>query len=217
MTTKTIIFFSFIALFAHGQKLDKPTKKYLKARMDTISELDQKYRWHLTFHEHDTKKVDSIKKLPRRKIVAYQEKAFRDKTVSNKSAMDSLSKLQKKLDSLNAITFIEIIEKYGYPSYKRTHSFTTSALTLHFLGGWYFDKLYPIFDSELKKGNMPADEFARWYDRTQLISRKKQLYGEYDKQFPCVDNIENTNIERKKIGLRPIKKNLCRPQQTRQQ
>ncbi len=210
MIFKTIIFFSLISAFTYGQKLDKPTRKYVKAQLDTISKLDQKYRWHLTFSEPDTKKVDSIKKLPWRKIKSYQEKVFRDKTVSKRSAMDSLWKLQKRLDSLNAITFIEIIEKYGYPSYKRTRSFTTTSLTLHFLGGWYFDKLYPIFDLELKKGNMPADEFARWYDRTQLVSKKKQLYGEYDKQFPCVDNIEKTNIERKKIGLKSINKNNCR-------
>ncbi len=205
-----IVFFFITILTVVGQKLDKQTRKYLKSKLDTISQIDQKYRWELAFGELDSKKIDSLKKLPHKLMMERMSQAGIGKVGFNKEIKDSIWKLQKNLDSLNSITFIELINKYGYPSYKRTKSYTSFTLALHLMGKNNFEKLLPIFSSELEKGNMPPSEYANWYDRNQIIAKKKQLYGEYDKKFPCVENIEKTNLARKKIGLRLIKRNNCK-------
>jgi hypothetical protein len=85
-----------------------------------------------------------------------------------------------------------------------------SILTIHLIENSIFDKLFPFYQRELLIGNMPPEDYAAVYDRHQLSNGKHQLYGEYDSIFPCVDNIEVTNLERKKIGLSPLRINNCR-------
>lgn len=205
-----IILLLLIMTHVNGQKLNRKTRMLVKQKMDSIKMDDQKYRYQLLLGELDVAKLDSLKKLSHKK---FQERIINvgiKKIGFNKQTSDSLWKLQNKLDSINAIKFIEIIAKYGYPSYKRTKSYASSSLSLHLIGNLYFDKLLPIFKKELEIKNMPPNEYARWFDRNNLISKKQQLYGAYHAKYPCVESIEKTNIERKKIGLKPIKKNKCR-------
>ena len=178
--------------------------------MDSISVDDQKYRLQLMLGELDKHKLDSLNKLPFNSFWDRVNKVGRKEVGFSRQISDSLWNIQNRLDSLNAIKFIEIINKYGYPSYKRTKSYTSSTISLHLIGKLYFDRLLPLFTSEQQKGNMPSDEFARWFDRNNLVSGKKQLFGEYNSKYPCVDNIIETNSERKKIGLKPLKKNNCK-------
>ena len=128
----------------------------------------------------------------------------------NKSTKDSIWHLQNEIDSLNNLKFLSIIDKYGYPLSKRTGSTSSSYLSLHLVSETNFKLLESLFKTELNKKNMPAEEYAKWFDRCQIVMNKKQLYGEYDQQYPCVENIEITNAERKKIGLKKIKNNNCR-------
>ena len=205
----TILLFSFFTI-VYGQKLDKSTRILLKSKMDSISVDDQKYRLQLMLGELDKHKLDSLNKLPFNSFWDRVNKVGRKEVGFSRQISDSLWNIQNRLDSLNAIKFIEIINKYGYPSYKRTKSYTSSTISLHLIGKLYFDRLLPLFTSEQQKGNMPSDEFARWFDRNNLVSGKKQLFGEYNSKYPCVDNIIETNSERKKIGLKPLKKNNCK-------
>lgn len=204
-----LLLFLCFTMGVYGQKLDKQTRNYLKAKLDTLKGLDQKYRWQLTFWETDTKRIDSLRKLSPEEIILWTTIKKERITPDQIKVLDSLDKLQERLDSLNAISLLKIIEKYGYPSYKRTGSRVTTLLILHLTGEWYYQYLTPLFFVELQKGTMPPDEFARWFDRNQLMMKKKQLYGEYNNQFPCVEDLAKTNIERKKIGLKPLKKNKC--------
>ena len=205
----TILLLSFFTI-VYGQKLDKSTRILLKSKMDSISVDDQKYRLQLMLGELDKHKLDSLNKLPFNSFWDRVNKVGRKEVGFSRQISDSLWNIQNRLDSLNAIKFIEIINKYGYPSYKRTKSYTSSTISLHLIGKLYFDRLLPLFTSEQQKGNMPSDEFARWFDRNNLVSGKKQLFGEYNSKYPCVDNIIETNSERKKIGLKPLKKNNCK-------
>lgn len=201
----------FLAPFLiYGQKLTKFQRDSLKSALGQMEKDDQKYRWQLMLGELDSLKLDSLKKLPRDIMWERIDNAMSYKIGFGKSVSDSLSKLQNILDSLNYLKFVKIINKYGYPSYKRTGSSAGGLLTIHTVGRKEFEDLLPTFQRELYNGNMPAIEFAAWYDRCQLFMNKKQLYGEYDRQYPCMDDLEMTNIERKKIGLKTLKKNKCR-------
>ena len=69
-----------------------------------------------------------------------------------------------------------------------------------------FELLNPIFLNEIKKENMPGEIYARWFDRILYVKGERQLYGEYLSNRPCVENLKKTNIARKKIGLKRLRK-----------
>lgn len=204
------IFISFISVTCFGQKLTPFQKDSIKADLVQMEKDDQKYRWQMMLGELDSLKIDSIKKLPKDLLWKRINSAMTFKVGFGKFTFDSLLKLQNDLDSLNKIKFLGIVKKYGYPSFKRTGNSFSGLITIHMVGKKEFDELLPIFKQELHKRNMPANEFAAWYDRCQLNMNKQQLYGEYNSEYPCVANLVITNQERKKIGLKKIKKNKCR-------
>jgi hypothetical protein len=170
-----------------------------------MGEEDQKYRWQLMLGELDSHKLDSLKKLPSDIMVDRINNAMRYKIGFGKVVADSLWKLQNEIDSINRFRFIEIILKYGYPSFNRIGSSADGLIAIHMVGEKDFYDLHSIFKSELLKGNMPATYYAAWYDRCQIFMNKQQLYGEYDQKYPCVADLCVTNIERKKIGLKRLK------------
>jgi hypothetical protein len=195
-------------LFA--QELTGSQKDSIKNVLTQMIETDQKYRGQLTFGELSLAKIDSIDKLPldiRNSIII---KTQNGQSGFNQNVRDSLSILQEKIDSLNKIKFINIIDKYGYPSYRRIGSNGSNVLSIHYTSPKDFQDLLPVFQEQLAKDNMPVREYASWYDRCQLFMGKKQLYGEYDSKYPCVENLKITNNERKKIGLKKLEENNCR-------
>jgi hypothetical protein len=56
---------------------------------------------------------------------------------------------------------------------------------------------------------MHGGDYAIWMDRYLLMEGKPQLYGEYNKAYPCVKDLNKSNKERKKLGLEPLKENRC--------
>jgi len=205
--TNLFVLFTFLSF---GQKLTSLQKDSIKQVMDNIGKEDQKYRWQLMLGELDSTKFDSLKKLPDQIKFDRMRKVMKNELGFNKSTKDSIWHLQNEIDSLNNLKFLSVIEKYGYPSFKRTGSTTSSTLILHLVSESNFKNLESLFKTELNKKNLPAVEYAKWFDRCQIVMNKKQLYGEYDQQYPCVENISNTNTEREKIGLKKLKNNNCR-------
>jgi len=202
--------FVLLTFLSFGQKLTSLQKDSIKQVMDNIGKEDQKYRWQLMLGELDSTKLDSLKKLPDQIKFDRMRKVMKNELGFNKSTKDSIWHLQNEIDSLNNLKFLSVIEKYGYPSFKRTGSTTSSTLILHLVSESNFKNLESLFKTELNKKNLPAVEYAKWFDRCQIVMNKKQLYGEYDQQYPCVENISNTNTEREKIGLKKLKNNNCR-------
>ncbi|ADQ79051.1 hypothetical protein Palpr_0901 [Paludibacter propionicigenes WB4] len=203
------LFILFTAL-SFGQKLTLAQKESVHKIMTDIGKDDQKYRWQLMLGELDSVKLDSLKKLPDQVKFARIKKVMKNELGFNKSTKDSILHLQNEIDSLNNLKFLSVINQYGYPSFKRTGSTVSSTLILHLVSETNFKLLESLFKTELYKKNMPAEEFAKWFDRCQIVMNKKQLYGEYDQQYPCVENIKISNTERKKIGLKKLKNNDCR-------
>ena len=204
------IFLILVTLLSSGQKLTKFQRDSVKLVLEMMIEDDQKYRWQLMLGELDPYKLDSLKKLPNDIMWDRINNAMRYKIGFGKVVADSIWKLQNKIDSINRLRFIEIVLKYGYPSFKRIGSSAGGLITIHLVGEEDFNNLLTIFKNELLKGNMPATDYAAWYDRCQIFMKRKQFYGEYDQKYPCVVDLNMTNIERKKIGLKRLKNNNCR-------
>ena len=156
-------------------------------------------------------KIDSIERLPDTVMWMIIENANYRNGGFSKTIRDSLWDLQTKLDSLNMLTFLYIIKNYGYPSYDRVGSLGAHYLTFHLVRPQQFEILLPVLKNELKRGNLSPSEYACWYDRCQLsMEGKKQLYGEYDREYPCVEDLKETNKARRKIGLYKLTENKCR-------
>jgi hypothetical protein len=210
MKNTLILLFLFCFSAAVGQELTIEQKDSIKTILDKIVENDQKYR--LLLPDFDKAQQDSIDKLPvtteggmKVKVIKGEEWGY------DKKLNDSLWQIINEIDSLNKQTFLLLIKKYGYPSYRRVGTTACGILTIHMMGEKDFNELLPVFQQELKKGNMTANDYANWHDRHQLFMGKKKLYGVYDPDYPCVESVKKTNKERKKIGIHKLyKENRCR-------
>ena len=206
---KSQIILTFLLLIqfqSFAQKLSRNEKDSLKIVLDIMGEQDQKHRWEIMYGTNIQSEIDSINSLSiedKKRIVLEHNK-------NNKQQIDSLLKIQEKIDLENRDKLIEIIKIHGFPSPKRTKSNTTNYILLHFLSEEDFELLNPIFLDEIKKGNMPGEIYASWFDRILYVKGELQLYGEYLSNRPCIENLEKTNMARKKIGLKRLRKNKCR-------
>ena len=198
-----ILFFLLVQFQSYAQKLSRDVKDSLRIVLDEMGRQDQKHRWEIMYGTNIQSKIDFINKLPIKEIgrICCEHKR------NNKPQIDSLSKIQNRIDKENRNKLVEIINKYGFPSPKRVKSSTTEYILLHFASSKEFKLLNPIFLKEIKNGNMPGRIYASWFDRILYDKGEEQLYGEYNKRALNVENIENTNHERKKIGLKKLKKN----------
>jgi len=200
---KKITLSFFLLMITHvsfSQKLTKTVKDSIATVIKEMIKNDQKHRLQIMFGELDSTKVDSLNNLPMEIKMKWLVKVNKGEIGIDKSAKDSLRVLQKKLDVLNEVQFIQLIKTHGFPSKKVIKSKNAGVLLIHITEERHFKKYQYLFEQELKKGNLPPSEYASWYDRCLLTMGKKKLYGEYVREYPCVENIELTNIERKKIG-----------------
>jgi len=188
--------------------LSENDKIELNKQLSMMEERDQKYR--LMINGINESELDSLEEvLSKEEFMAIIQSKLKQKEQMPAHQLDSLMNLQASLDSINEIEFTKIVEKYGYPSFERTGSYFSMGFSLHLMGPVNFNKWKPILLRELKKGNISGSEYARWYDRNMLVMGEKQLYGEYNQITPCVLDLSNTNSEREKIGLKPLKINNC--------
>ena len=201
-----LTFLLLIQFQPFAQKLSRNEKDSLKIVLDEMGEQDQKQRWELMYGTNIQAEIDSINRLS----IEDKKRIVREHNKNNKQQIDSLWQIQEKIDLENRDKLIEIINTYGFPSPKRTKSNEISTMLLHFLSEKDFELLNPIFLNEIKKGNMPGRIYASWFDRILYVKGELQLYGEYLSNRPCVENLEKTNIARKRIGLKRLRKNNCR-------
>lgn len=126
----------------------------------------------------------------------------------SKTEVDSLWVLQNKEDSLNRVQFKQLIDKYGYPSIDRVGTQISYVLVLHFTRQSDFDYLKESFKEELDNKTMPPIEYAKWYDRSQLINGREVKFGAYGNKKFCGEELEKVNKCRLEIGLE-ILQNEC--------
>jgi hypothetical protein len=130
----------------------------------------------------------------------YRSKISKQNILSN----DSLWILQSKNDSINKEKFVQLTNKFGYPSLKRIGNQNSVVLILHFTLEKDFVQLFPLFNNELKKGNMPSLDYAIWFDRCQIMMKKSTFYGAYGKKTFCSPELEEINEKRSSIGLEKL-------------
>lgn len=118
----------------------------------------------------------------------------------NRSLDDTLWRLQTINDSINLADFTKMTEKYGYPSLSRVGMMPV-VLLLHFTLEPNYLSLRDLFEKEQKKGNMPAWDYAVWFDRCMVNMKQPTWYGEYGrKEFTAEEKVV-INANRKAIGL----------------
>lgn len=169
----------------------------LKNQLDSIQELDQRYREEV------------------------------GKVMSNKSYLDSLSQLngfllsdyvrdlmlkQEFIDKSN-INFIDsIIQIYGYPGLSLVGNSTNQTTWYVIQHSEKIDKYYKILEKASKKGEIPDSLFAKTKDRYLIQRGKKQLFGTQADCLPnetgnfnCfispIRNSKKVNKRRKKAGF----------------
>lgn len=96
--------------------------------------------------------------------------------------MDSLRILSIQRDSLDMLEFLRIYDKYGYPGEKVSCYFSMRWLTflLHTADyEWFYKKMYPLFEQDVRTGSMPASLFLFWIDRHSASNDQRAEYAVY--------------------------------------
>lgn len=95
----------------------------------------------------------------------YRSSLTEEERIKNK---DSLIALAVKQDSLDMLEFLRIYDKWGFPGEKVSVIFSQRLLVfmLHFADyEWFYTKMYPLFEEDVRRGRMPASLFLMWIDR----------------------------------------------------
>lgn len=196
--------------------------------IDDISkmmELDQKYRLMITLGTMDSNVLNKEKEVSNKSAEEYL--SFLQsivKTLSPKQ-IDSLSNLQTQLDYSNYQKLKKIILSNGYPSKERLGTTNESAfvILLHppmkqIRPKLYLKKMSALLLSEVKSKRMSPIMYARFVDNIKAkILGEPQLYGTIkgfdpntmSAELPKIKNLNETNLERKKIGLEEIGASEC--------
>lgn len=220
------LFFLFISILSLNNSSAQKVTISIEERDSLIKQLeimvydDQVYRLQIMY---GTAEMTEIAKFIKSKDQIKRIIAVKKNDVGfSKEIKDSLGILQQKNDSINLIKLVTIIEKYGFLSKQllgnakinylwiegKPAEKVLPSITIHLCSEKEFNQLLPLFKKEVELGNFPPLNYAQWYDRCMQTQNKKQLYGEYISN-PCVENLEITNQEREKIGLKKLKKNNC--------
>ena len=159
---------------------------------------------HLTYKEKKT-----IRRELKAMLKSDQQYRIELTNQQNQSLKDSLWKLQSQNDSINKEKFKQIILNSGYPSLTRVGTELSTVLILHFTNQNDFIELDELFLSEIKTGNMPKMEYARWYDRCQINMGKLSRFGAYGNEKLCGDRLTEINKNRLDFGLDAIVSSGC--------
>lgn len=197
--------------------------KELKEKVSRIQKRDQMYRRVISLGTLDSSII--AKDAEMRKTDKVEEYFAFTKSVKKtltKKQIDSLWKLQHKLDFDNYVNFKSIINQYGYPSPNRLNIKTDRLfqILLHpptqLPVEEYLSEMQQLLLPEVKANRMKAKFYALFVDDIKVkILKEPQLYGTV-KHFnrktmqispPKISNITRTNKARKEIGLPELKDN----------
>lgn len=89
----------------------------------------------------------------------------------SKKKIDSLMKLQIKLDNRNTELLIDIIKNIGFPTKDNTECKRAPGFIFRHSQKQYWDEIKPLIKQELEKGNIPKSHYDLLMDH--LNGRKK--------------------------------------------
>ncbi|MBQ4915497.1 hypothetical protein J8L85_13665 [Maribacter sp. MMG018] len=216
---KKIILISTILISLISCKEKKENKKELTdsikaeliAEFKEMKEKDQLNRSYVSLGTFDQKLIDSTKELTTQEYISFMQS---HKSELTKKQEDSLWNIQNKIDLRNTNRLYEITKEYGWLSKTKLDSVIDPMLFLFHTPKETIDKMQALLMEEVKANRMEPIKFATYVDNMRKKAfGKNQLYGtgdEFDPKTnsivpPFIENIDSTNIERKKIGLPELK------------
>jgi hypothetical protein len=135
----------------------------------------------------------------------------------NSNELDSIDKLQERLDSINLVKLENIVTKYGWPKSSEVGGGMTVAIPFfiiqHTKDLAVQKKYLPIIEGMVKINEADPASFAYLSDRILASEGKKQLYGtqvqqnkENGKNEVCpIEDEENVDKRRADFGMGPLK------------
>ncbi len=141
--------------------------------------LEQGYKVNLSLNSKD---YDSLAYLIERLINIDQEYRSFLREEEKQRLGDSLRILAVNRDSLDMLEFLRIYDKYGYPGEKVSCIFSMRWLSflLHTADyEWFYQKMYPLFEKDVRTGSMPASLFLFWIDRHSASNDQRAEYAVY--------------------------------------
>lgn len=142
----------------------------LKAELDSIYALDQKYRGMLS--GNISTKADSLAKV------------FH---VSKDSLISHVWKIQNTIDSANLIRVKEIIKKYGYPGKSLVDTPANEAAFYVIQHSKSIDHYLPLIKKAAESDELPFRLYAMMLDRSLMYQNKEQIYGTQASGFQVTD------------------------------
>lgn len=134
----------------------------LKNQLDSVMQLDQKYREILSKGTMNSTQQDSLAK-------ALQ--------VEPKSVIKTLWKLQNTIDASNLVFVEDVISKFGYPGKTLVGEETGAAAWNVIQHSAKIDKYLGLIKKAATKKELPFKLYAMMYDRYLVEHKTAQIYG----------------------------------------
>ena len=134
----------------------------LKNQLDSVLQLDQKYREILSNGISDSTQQDSI---------------ATSLGIEPKSVIKTLWKLQHSIDSSNLVFVEDVIMKFGYPGRTLVGEETCDAAWNVIQHSSKIDKYLDIIKKAATEKELPFRLYAMMYDRYLMNHKKEQIYG----------------------------------------
>jgi hypothetical protein len=164
---------SIVALFltisfnSFGQNIDSR----LKAELDSIYALDQKYRALMQVAQQPHK-ADSLARFYR---------------VEKSNLTDHLWSLQNDVDETNMERVEGIIKQYGYPGESVVGSPANEAVFYVIQHSDKIDQYLPLVEKAAQEKQLPFRLFAMMKDRSLMQDEKEQIYGTQASGFSTIN------------------------------
>jgi len=219
MKKTVLILIIFISLFSCQEKNKEVKKKELSeskkveliAELKKMKEEDQLNRSYISYGTFDQKLIDSIKVLSTQEYISFMQTHKSELTSEQK---DSLSNIQNTIDLKNTNRLYEITKEYGWLSKSKLDSIIDPMIFLFHTPKETIEKMQALLFEEVQANRMNPNKFAMYVDNMRKkVYGKSQLYGtggEYDPKTnsilpPFIENVDSSNIARKKLGLPELK------------
>lgn len=193
------------------KELTESVKAELKAELVKMKETDQLNRSYVSFGTFNQMLIDSIKELSTQGYISFMQT---HKSELSKEQEDSLWNIQNKIDLKNTNRLYEITKEYGWLNQTKLDSVIDPILFLLHTPKETIEKMQTLLLEEVQAKRMEPLKYAMYVDNMRKKAYgKHQIYGtgdEFDPKTnsiapPFIENIDSTNIERKKIGLPELK------------
>ena len=129
----------------------------------------------------------------------------RTKIALNRKDSIILNSKIRQVDSINLITFKNLIYKYGYPGEKIlpwNTGYPFLILTRSAKYDAFFKEMQPILLEEVKKGNMPPSHYVFWLDKHNEAIKATLEYGIIDISSQSnLDLTQKTEVKKKRLEL----------------